>query len=195
MTPGLGVADSPVPIVIPGIPAILRRGLIFLVSSLLRGAAHNHHSAFLQVSAALRSGNFRLALAHDHLRLAFRIHFHAINSVFLRGVNGDVGGVNFDVSFAALENCVVNQSASDLYLDLGTRQTGDRSQRVVAKTQNIGMIELHFSPGTDTGRDLVTAHDRLVQRAGRPIAGISALRRNISVNQADARYAGRKFNA
>src|SRR5882762_4918738 len=146
VTPGFGVADGAVAIVIPRVPAILRRGWFFLELSLVCRAAHDDHAALFQVSAALGSRNFRLALAHNHLRLAIRIDFHTINSVSLRRMNGDVGRVNFNVSFGALENRVVHQSACDLYLDLGARETGDGRQRVVAEPQDIRLVQLHFSP-------------------------------------------------
>ena len=58
-------------------------------------AAHDRHLALLDLCTALGSGNLRRSLADNHRRLAFRIHFDAINSVPLSGTNGDVGGINF----------------------------------------------------------------------------------------------------
>src|SRR5258705_1022122 len=64
---------------------------------------------------------------------------------------------------------------------------------ILTEAKDVRMIELEFSTGTFPGGDPVTINQRLIQGCGRPVAGITTLRRYLSLKHADARGTGKKI--
>ncbi len=87
MPPRTGVADHVIAIAIPAIPIVAIRSRGNLVLRGISVAAHRGHLSAVNFGAALRRGNLRLALAHDHDRVAIRTHFDAEHAIMMRGMH------------------------------------------------------------------------------------------------------------
>ena len=80
------------------------RRVFQLVLRVVSRPAHDDHLALLYLGAALGRRNIGRSLADDHLSLAFRIHFDAINAVPLTGRMATFAVSISTVGVAALEN-------------------------------------------------------------------------------------------
>jgi len=174
---------------VPTIPIVAIRSLRNFVLCGIGVAAHGRHFSAADFGAALRRGNLRFALAHDHGGVAIRPHFDAEHSIVMRGMDGHVRGIDLRLGFAVFRNREVQDALAQLNLNVFLRQVRDVDLGVRAQAKNIGEVELQFRPRAVAGRNFVAGHDRLIQYDCRPVAGITALRGDVAVNQADARHA------
>ena len=184
MAPALGASDRFVAVFVPTIPSILGRGIGRLVLSVGARAADRDCLAFVDARAAFRRREVRFTLSDSHHSLAGGAHLNT-EFPFSTRVNGDVGGINFSVGFRALEDRVEHQPLSHLNLDARSVQAGDVGLGLIGKAQDVSVVKLHFRARARARGDLVSRHDGRVQRRCHPVTRIAALRRNVSVDQAD----------
>jgi hypothetical protein len=174
MLVAIGISNGGVALAVPVIPFIASRGTLGFI---LRIISALHHDPFvvLDHSAPLRRGNLRLAvLPHRNFSLGRRIHLNSI-SALAQGSHCHVWGIDFNLRFAALENCVGHGALRDLQLNARSRQVGNLSLAALVEPHDVGIVELHFGPGAGSSRYSVATDERRVHRARNPIAGITAL--------------------
>jgi len=56
------------------------------------------------------------------------------------------------------------------------------------------MVELQLGLGTVSCRDPVASDQGLIQRRGCPVTRVAALRRNVALDQTEARHSGRNVH-
>jgi hypothetical protein len=121
--------------------------------------------------------------------LGVGIHQNAILA-FDEGMNCGVGRVNLYRCLVTLQNVVSDETLSDLNLNVRAREVRDLRGGPIRHTQNICVVELKFSAGSVSGGNAVVDRNGSVHRNGDPLAVVTALRRNVSTDEADACNAG-----
>jgi hypothetical protein len=97
--------------------------------------------------AALRRRNVSTAAAHDDPSLFIRDHLNAVAAVAVRGMNGRVRGINFDISLVVFQNIVVHLSLADLNLNLRLSKVREVRLCAAIETKNVGVIKLELGTG------------------------------------------------
>src|SRR5262249_1547699 len=186
LPPSVGVLDQVVAVLVPAIPIGARRRFGNLVLRIVH-AADGDHLALFHPGAALRRSHFGLAVAHDHVGFHVGKHFHQIPPV-PRGMHCHVRRIDLYIGFAALEHAVVHVALRNLYLDTRPRQVGDLYLALRGKTQNVGVVQLELLPVFLVLGQLLAPAQGVIERGPRPIAAVAALRRNVTVDHADASH-------
>jgi hypothetical protein len=189
--PGLRFTNLLVTLVVPLVPLILgfrRFDTKFLIVSPL----DVNDLVFLNLGAALWGGNLRFPLAHDQLSLAGGIHLNAINT-FRQGTDGHIRRINLDLRFRALENAEIDDPRRHLNLHLGAAQVRDLGFRTLVEAQHIGKIQLNLRARLGSRRHLITGHHGSVDGGRHPLAGVTAHRGNIPIDDTDAPHSGLGF--
>src|SRR5580698_7743505 len=101
-------------------------------------------------------------------------------------MNRNVRRVNLGLSLALTEHGVIGQTLRDLNLYVFIREVRDIGLRVRSQAKNVRVIELNFRAAASSSGNFVAVHHRLIQYCRRPCTGISALRRYVAMNHADA---------
>ena len=127
------------------------------------------------------------------------VHLDAVNAFLRRGPDGRIRRVDLDLGLGILKDGVVCEPLPDLDLnlrplDLRPFHGCDFYLRVVPKTKDVRMVELHLGLGTVSRRDPVATDQGLIQRRRCPVTGVATPRRNLTLDQADARHSGRNVH-
>src|SRR5450755_3472414 len=186
MTIGVGVLDRVIAVAVPAIPVVARRSCGNLVLRGLSIATHGRHVSLMDLGAALRGGDLRFALGHDHDGVTIGPDLDAEGAIMVRRMDGNVRGINLRLGFSVFRNVEVRDALGQLNLDGSFRERREVDLSVRTQAKNIREVELQFGAGVVSGGDFVAGHRRLIQRGRGPVAGIAALGRHIAVNQADA---------
>src|SRR5258708_6054844 len=99
-----------------------------------------------------------------------------------------IRSINLRLDFALIEDAIVRESLPKLNLNVLVRKVRNRGLRIRSQPKNVGEIELHLGAAASSSRNLITTEYGLVQHGRRPIAGVSALRRHVAMNHADAAH-------
>ena len=198
VVPRLSVADHSVAVNVPGIPAVHRRRATEHASRFVACATYSRALSHLHAGAPLRRGHVDRSRAHDHLRLKTG-HLDAVNAVFGRRPDGRIRRVDLDFGLGILEDRVVGKPLPDLNLNLSPLVLHplhgcDLCLRIVTETKDVRVVELQLGLGIVSSRDPVAADQGLIQRRCCPVPRVAALRRNLALDQAYARYSRRNVH-
>ena len=100
----------------------------------------------------------------------------------------EIRSVDLDVRFALFQHRVGGHAARELNLNLLAAQGGDVRLAALFEAQNVGVVQLNFGTRLVGGGNTVPSNDGSVERCGRPVARVSALRGNIATCETDARH-------
>ena len=183
------IQNHAVAIGVPLIPIIAGRRFANLVLRLLSRTLNRNELAFSHTRATLRSSDFDFAFAHEHFRMIVARYQNAKAGIALLGADGNVRSINFRTRVAVTEHGVIRHSARQLNLNLRARQLRDICLGMLRESKRVGIVELNFGARSIASRNTVARQHRRIDRSCRPTTGITALRRNIAMHQADACHA------
>jgi hypothetical protein len=182
----LGVVDDVIAIIVPLVPVVAVPRVFDFVLRVRTAPANHDHLALANIRATRGSRNLRLTLANRHFCFVWGNNFDAETYIALRRTDGKVGRVHFRPDFAGLESSVRSLALAHLDLNFLVGQAGDIRLRTPAQAQNVREIELQLGAGIVTRRNLVAGDDRSVESGRGHVSRVAALRRNVSMDQADA---------
>src|SRR5437588_6129999 len=97
----------------------------------------------------------------------------------------NVRRVDLCIRLRTLQHGIKGQSLADLYLDAIVFQRGEARLSILVQAQDIGIIELEFSPGGFASRDFVASHERRVQSHRREVARVTPLHSDVAMDEAN----------
>src|SRR6202165_3042100 len=189
-SPRCRIADNVVAIGVPLVPVIPCRRFADLVLRLIARALHGNELALPHARPALWSRNFYFAFADEHFSVIVGSNQNSKTRFAAIGTNGNVGRIDFRVRIAVLQDGVVRHTVSKLNLDLRASESVDIGLRTLREAKHVGIVELKFSARPVAGRNAISRDDGSIERSRRPVAGIAALGRYVTMNQTDAGDAG-----
>jgi len=181
---GLGFPEVPVPLDVPKVPVVPGIGLGHLEFDVLISLADDHALTGFECFAAACRGDLGPSLPHGDSHAVETNDFHSVASVLFRTNRGQ-WGLNINVSIAAPQFAVSEYAALKLNPEGSVAEAGQSDLGQFVKAQKVGVIQLDFGTGGQSGSQNIGLHQRHVDGGLNRISRFASLHREVALGQAE----------
>lgn len=130
--------------------------------------------------------NLRFAGAHCYFRRAVLVHCHSVYTA-LHGTHRDTWGTQFDFSVMVAQNAECHRTAGDLKKISLVFKLGQADLGVPREPNHVCPVKLHFGARGGSRYEAILYNQWSVNHGCYEVAGITAAKGNIAVDDADTR--------